>query len=171
MKHLYLLRHAKSSWDLAGALDYERGLTDRGRDDCEVISELIRKRDIRPDLVLCSGARRSRKTLERVSAALPRKVPVVYDDAIYQASLANLATLLSTVDEKYKSVMMVGHNPSFHDFAVDIAESGDQLEEIAAKFPTAALAEFELKVKWESIGPDTATLVNFTAPKTLRSKA
>jgi phosphohistidine phosphatase len=171
MKRLYLLRHAKSSWDLAGALDFERGLTDRGREDCAAIAELIHQRKIKPDLVLCSGARRARKTLEGISKALPAKVEVVYEDAIYQASIANLATVLSTVDEKYKSVLMVGHNPSFHDFAVDIAADGDALESIAAKFPTAALAEFELHGKWKKIGPDTATITHFTAPKSLRSAA
>ena len=64
MKHLYLLRHAKSSWKLAGQLDYERGLTERGLNDCELIAELILEREITPDFIYCSGARRARDTLQ-----------------------------------------------------------------------------------------------------------
>ena len=55
MRRLYLLRHAKSSWELAGQLDYDRGLTERGRNDAKLIAGQIESRGIAPRLVICSA--------------------------------------------------------------------------------------------------------------------
>lgn len=169
MHGLYVLRHAKSSWELAGELDYERGLTERGQSDTKSIASVIEERSIRPDLVICSGARRARETLELVAPALPPETPVEYDDRLYQATAIKVAKVVREVDEQVESLMLVGHNPSFHDFCVDIASSGEELERLAAKFPTAALAEFEISGAWSELKSDSADLVGFTAPKQLRA--
>jgi phosphohistidine phosphatase len=168
MRRLYLLRHAKSSWELAGQLDYERGLTERGWNDCELISELILEREIAPDFVYCSGARRARDTLQGVAHALPRDAKVEFEDAIYQASTKDLLDVLRGVPKKYESVLLVGHNPSMHDLSVAIGRESDELIRVATKFPTAALAEFELDGEWADLGEDTAELTHFTRPKQLR---
>jgi phosphohistidine phosphatase len=168
MHHLYLLRHAKSSWALAGELDYERGLTERGQTDCKLIAGEIEDRGIAPGLVICSGATRARETLDLVAPALPPETRIEYDDAVYQATVESLAGVLRKVPEQTESVMLVGHNPSIHDFAVDIAADGDELERLAAKFPTCALAEFEFDGGWAELGTDSATVTAFIAPKQLR---
>lgn len=168
MRRLYLLRHAKSSWKLAGQLDYERGLTDRGEDDLELISQLISEHELVPDFIFCSGARRARDTLKGVAKALPSDVQVEYTDAIYQASTRDLLLVLQGVPTKYNSVLLVGHNPSIHDLSVEIARESDELVQLAAKFPTAALAEFELDGDWAELGEDSADLTRFTRPKQLR---
>lgn len=168
MHRLYLLRHAKSSWELAGQLDYDRGLTERGQTDCKLIAGEIEARGIEPGLVLCSGAVRARETLDLVATGLPPETRVEYEDAIYQATADGLADVLRKVPEETASVMLIGHNPSIHDLAVDIAADGDELERLAAKFPTCALAEFEFDGSWSDLGTDTATVTAFTAPKQLR---
>src|ERR671921_212111 len=60
---LVLVRHAKSSWDL-DVDDHERPLSGRGRRDAVAIGQELAKRGIRPDLVLCSTAVRTRETWE-----------------------------------------------------------------------------------------------------------
>lgn len=168
MKHLYLLRHAKSSWVLAGQLDYERGLTERGWNDLELISELILERKIAPDFIYCSGARRTRDTLQGVAHALPRDAKVEFEDAIYQARTKDLLDVLRGVPKKRKSVLLIGHNPSIHDLSVEIARESEDLERVAAKFPTAALAEFTYDGDWADLGTDAVDLTQFTTPKQLR---
>ena len=168
MRRLYLLRHAKSSWELAGQLDYERGLTERGEDDLVLISKLIRDHEIAPDFVFCSGARRARDTLKGVAEALPRDVKVEYTDAIYQASERDLLLVLQGVPSKYNSVLLVGHNPSIHNLAVEIARESEELVRLAAKFPTAAIAEFQFDGEWAELGEDRMDLTGFTRPKQLR---
>lgn len=168
MRRLYLLRHAKSSWELAGQLDYERGLTERGEDDLELISGLIVEHGIAPDFVFCSGARRARDTLRGVMKALPSGAQVEYTDAIYQASAKDLLDVLRGVPTKYDAVLLVGHNPAMHDLSVEIARESEELVRVAAKFPTAALAEFEFDGDWADLGEDSVDITRFTRPKQLR---
>jgi phosphohistidine phosphatase len=168
MKRLYLLRHAKSSWDLAGQLDFERGLTERGWDDCELMAGLIKERGIAPDLVISSGAKRTRDTLKGVAKALPLNTPVVYEDSVYQATTQDLLDVLRHVPAKHESVLLVGHNTSIHDLAVEIGRASEELVRVATKFPTAALAEFEIDGEWADLGEDSADLTHFTRPKQLR---
>src|SRR5512135_47045 len=65
-KRLFVLRHAKSSWDDPGLDDHERPLAPRGRRAVKSLGEYLRKHQIQPSQVLCSPARRTRETLEGV---------------------------------------------------------------------------------------------------------
>lgn len=169
MKRLALLRHAKASWELAGQLDYERGLTERGVSDCALARELITARGIEPELVLCSGARRARETLENVAAALPSSATITYEDAIYQADAERLFEVLAQVENSQRSVMLIGHNPSMHDFAVELAAGDDRIDELAGAFPTAAIAEFAFEGDWSDLSAGSARLVSFARPEDARS--
>lgn len=168
MRQLHLLRHAKASWELAGELDYERGLTERGLADCELMREVVAALDPAPDLVLCSGARRTRETLEAVAPALPKQTNVAFDDRIYQATTGRLIELLKEVDPAIEAVLMVGHNPSCHDLAVELSADGPELQSVAGSFPTAALASLEIEGVWSELDASGATLTQFVRPKTLR---
>lgn len=169
MRHIYLFRHAKASWELAGELDYERALTERGAEDCDLMRGPIGELAARPDLVLCSGARRARETLDGVAPALPKDAVVTYDDRIYQATTDRLIEVLREIDPDVSAVLLVGHNPSMHDLAVELAADGPELDAMAGKFPKAALAELEFDGEWAEVGTDCARLTRFTRAKALRS--
>src|SRR5260221_13822701 len=70
MKTLLLLRHAKSSWDNPGGRDFDRPLAPRGRRTAPLIGGHLRDRQLLPDLVLCSTARRARETYDLVVPAV-----------------------------------------------------------------------------------------------------
>ncbi|HKR02167.1 MAG TPA: histidine phosphatase family protein, partial [Pyrinomonadaceae bacterium] len=90
MKKLLLLRHAKSSWDDASLPDFERPLNERGRRAAPLMGEFMRRQKIRPDLVICSPARRTRETIARVLEAAGMTTEVRYDERIYEASVQAL---------------------------------------------------------------------------------
>ena len=69
-KHLYLLRHAKSSWDDPGLADRDRPLAPRGRRAAKAMGDHLRREHIAPAVVLCSSARRAEETLERIAPSL-----------------------------------------------------------------------------------------------------
>jgi len=69
MKTLLILRHAKSSWSEEDLSDHDRPLNKRGRHDAPKMGELIRKKGLQPQLIICSGAKRARETVELVTAA------------------------------------------------------------------------------------------------------
>ena len=70
MKNLFLLRHAKSSWDNAALGDFDRHLSKRGISNAILLSEYIQKHSISFDLVLSSPSERTQSTLDLVLSSL-----------------------------------------------------------------------------------------------------
>jgi phosphohistidine phosphatase len=166
VKRLFLLRHAKSSWDDPGLDDRDRPLAPRGRRASELIAGHLRREGIAPSLVLCSSARRTRQTLERVIPALDAS-DVSIEDGLYGASSGGLLERLREVPEDIESVMLVGHQPAIQELALDLAGDGAELSRVRAKFPTAALATLLFAGEWSELAPGSAELVAYVKPKEL----
>jgi phosphohistidine phosphatase len=162
---LFLFRHAKSSWKDPGQADHDRPLAGRGRRAAKAVARHLREERIQPELVLCSTARRARETLERVEPALG-VADVWFEPALYGASAGALLERLHDVPDHVGSVMLIGHNPGLQELALELAHTGPELHELAAKFPTAALATLELP-DWRTIRPGTGDLVGFVRPRDL----
>ena len=140
MKRLFLLRHAKSSWDDPGLADHDRPLAPRGRRASALIAEHLRRTRIRPALVLCSSAKRTRETLEGLQQALS-PVEVQFEDELYGASSEELLQRLRAVPDEVESVMLIGHQPAIQELALHLAAEGSELERLRAKFPTASAGD------------------------------
>lgn len=166
MRTLYLLRHAKSSWDDPGLPDRERPLAPRGVRDAKRIATHLLRLEIAPGLVLCSPALRARQTLEPIEATVP-EAPVEVDERLYGASSETLLERVRAVPDEVPSVLLIGHNPGLQDLALLLAARGDELERLEAKFPTAALATLSLE-RWSSLGAGDAELGAYVVPKQLR---
>jgi phosphohistidine phosphatase len=162
---LYLLRHAKSSWDEPGRPDRERPLAPRGVRDAKRVAKHLRRQGVAPELVLCSPAVRTRETLELVRPALAGEA-VHVEDGLYGARSEALLERLRTVPEEVGSVMLIGHNPALQDLALTLASDNALRERVAAKFPTAALATLALP-SWR-LSPGDGELVDYVVPKELR---
>jgi len=168
MKTIFLLRHAKSSWDDPDLADFDRPLSGRGKEAAEAMADQLRERKIAPDLVLCSAARRARATLKRIRPGLAGKPETVVDEALYHAGAGALMERLQALDDGVRSVMVVGHNPTLETLARDLAGDGDAeaLARMAAKFPTGALAVLETEAKrWRDVKARGARLVAFFGPR------
>jgi phosphohistidine phosphatase len=103
---LYLLRHAKSSWDDPGLADFDRPLSRRGRRNAALLAAHLREESIEPELVLCSTARRARETAELLGLDGVR-----FENDLYGAGRAELARRLTALPHSVASAMMIGHNP------------------------------------------------------------
>jgi phosphohistidine phosphatase len=167
VRTLYLLRHAKSSWDDPALADRERPLAPRGRKDGKLLAEHLRKQGIEPELVLCSAAARTRETLELVRPALGGAT-VAVEDELYGASSDELLARLRRVPDEVGSVMVIGHNPGLEQLALGLASTGDELARLEEKFPTAALATLALTQAWAALAPGNAVLAAYVVPKQLR---
>jgi len=166
--HLWLLRHAKSSWDEPDLADHDRPLAPRGERDADRMGAFIAGSWVRPALVLCSSGLRARQTLGRVFPAMGETFAVRVEPALYVFDPAPLLSRLRTVLDDVPSVMLVGHNPALQELALTIADGGDAIGEVAAKFPTCALAEIELRVgSWRDVAPATGTLTRLVTPHDL----
>ncbi|HUK95667.1 MAG TPA: histidine phosphatase family protein [Gaiellaceae bacterium] len=166
---LYLLRHAKSSWEDPSLPDRERPLAPRGRRDSQRIAKHLARLEIDPELVLCSDAVRTRETLELIRPALGA-AEVRLEEGLYAASSDELLERIRLVPETVTSVMLIGHNPGMQALALLLVSRGAELERLEAKFPTAALATLVFpKTTWNDIAPADATLAGYVVPKQLRS--
>src|SRR5215471_3225928 len=91
---LYLLRHAKSSWDDPALADHDRPLAPRGRKAAKRIGARLRSDETPVSLVLCSSALRARETVDLV--APPGTIEI--EDGLYGASADELLQRLRQVD-------------------------------------------------------------------------
>jgi phosphohistidine phosphatase len=167
MRTLYLLRHAKSSWDNPALADHERPLAPRGRRAAKRIAEHMLRSGIEPELVLCSTAVRARQTLELVRAAIPGS-SVALEAALYGASADELLARVRRLPDAVGSVMLVGHNPGLQDLALLLAAGDGEAARVEAKFPTGALATLTLRTTWSGLAPAGATLAAVTVPRELQ---
>ncbi len=168
MHTLYLLRHAKSSWSEPALPDHERPLSPRGRRDGKRVAGHLLRLGIAPELVLCSTAARTRETLELTRPALADTATVSLEAGLYAASAGTLLERLRALPDEVVSVMLIGHNPGLEDLALLLAASGDELERLEAKFPTAALATLTISAAtWKRLSKADAVLADFVVPKQL----
>jgi phosphohistidine phosphatase len=164
---LYLLRHAKSSWDDPRLVDHARPLAPRGRRDATRIARHLGRVGVEPGLVLCSSAARTRETLELLRPAIDNAA-VAIEDELYAASSDELLARLRRVPDAVASVMLIGHNPGLHELALVLAAAGRELGRLEEKFPTAALATLALGTTWSGLAPGGSTLAAYVVPKQLR---
>jgi phosphohistidine phosphatase len=169
VRRLWLLRHAKSSWDDPHLPDRLRPLAPRGGRAVAAMARHVRAAAVAPDLVLCSPARRAVQTWEGVAAGVPQDTEVEIDEAIYHADGDELLARLRDVPSEIGSVLLVGHNPGLQELAIDLVGSGDSglRERILTKFPTGALATLEVAHHWHDLTWDAATLLAFVVPREL----
>ena len=170
-RQLFVLRHAKSSWDDPGLDDHERPLAPRGREAVALLANHIRENHIRPAQVLCSSARRTKETLEAVAPEGERLI----EPELYGATDAGILERLKQVPDEIDSVMVIGHNPAMQALVLRLAgqdsgqpsEPNPDLEAVKNKFPTGALATLSFEGAWSELEPGRATLTALVRPREL----
>jgi phosphohistidine phosphatase len=169
MKRVYLLRHAKSSWKDSSLPDRDRPLAGRGRRAAKAMAGHFEAERIRPDLVLCSPAHRTRETLELVEGALGDGLEAKVDEALYGAGEPELLAHLKALPEEIGSVMLIGHNPGIEELALALASDGEGLARMSKKYPTGALATIDLPARrWSTVRRRSGELVGFVRPRDLQ---
>jgi phosphohistidine phosphatase len=140
-KSLYLLRHAKAESATLQFSDEDRALTPKGIDDAKKLATKLVKKDIGFDLILTSPAIRAITTAQIISNRLDHKQRFLeVDKKLYQADCTTLLTIASKLHKKIKSVMLVGHNPAFEDFAAYMTGESVSMQ-------TCSLIEFTFELK------------------------
>lgn len=164
---LIAMRHAKSSW--AEQLpDHDRPLAARGRRDGRAAGAWLQNQGLRPDLVLCSTAVRTRETWERVRSGGVDAGTVEYTDALYDADPAEVLALLHGVPEAVQTLLVIGHNPTTEDLVAQLGRGTghpDWWTSMARKFPTSAIAVLHLSGTWAELTPGAATLAAYEVPR------
>ena len=156
-KTLYLVRHAKSSWSAADLNDFDRPLNTRGLRDAPEMGRRLTARGVRPGIILCSPAKRAVQTLEQLNLDCGH---VEYEERMYAASDRELLSLIRALNDRYRSAMLIGHNPAMSVLAG--ALSGAQIHSM----PTCAVAAIRLDESlWARAGTGPGVLLDMDYPK------
>ena len=139
MKTLTLVRHAKSSWKDESLSDRDRPLNKRGKRDAPEMGRRIAAAGIRPSLIVSSPAVRAWTTAKIVADEIgyPREF-LQRDNGLYLASVNGILDVIVAQDPGFNSLMLVGHNPGFTDFANYLVPG------LTNNIPTAGVVSVEL---------------------------
>jgi len=173
MLRLYLLRHAKSSWNEPALKDFDRPLAPRGWNTAPLIGEYMAASGYQPTCVLCSPARRTRETLEIIEPQLPGPMEAFMNDSLYHAEPKAMLELIHAMPSRCRQLMSVGHNPATQELAVLLTGSGERKlwQSLWSHFPTAGLAVLDFdSADWSEIAPRSGHLIDFITPKALQSR-
>lgn len=169
MARLFLLRHAKSSWDEAGLADYDRPLNIRGKSSAPIMGRHMADHALMPDRILCSGSRRTRETFAGILPFIKGDFDAKFLRSIYSGMAMTYAPILKTHGGTAKTLMLIGHNPTIQETALSLIGRGnpDLIEQIREKFPTAGLAviDFDELDDWARLAEGTGRIVAFFRPR------
>jgi len=161
MKTLYLMRHAKSSWDFDDLNDQERPLNNRGRDDAPAMGQALAKRSIHLDLLVSSPAVRAMSTATLVAKEISYphdQIQVI--DGVYHAEVTDLLRIVRQFPDAAASVLLVGHNNTLTDFANLL--SPNPLPEL----PTAAIVCLKFSIEsWAELDRHNTEFYFYDYPK------
>lgn len=166
-KRLFVLRHAKSSWDSPRLDDHDRPLAPRGQRALEVMSAYLKTSGVEPQVVLCSSSRRTRETLDGIAVGGEHLI----EPALYSATCDQVLARLRELPDGVTAVMLVGHNPTLQMLVLRLSNhegSGPpdpRRDTVKHKFPTGALATLSFDCAWSELASGRARLEEFVTPK------
>ncbi|MEX2230685.1 MAG: histidine phosphatase family protein [Cyclobacteriaceae bacterium] len=162
MKTLYLIRHAKSSWDDPFQDDLDRPLNKRGKSDAPRMGKRLKEKDIHPDILISSPAERALSTCMIIAEKIGyAPVNIHTDEELYHASEDKLLSFVHHLNDANDEVMIFGHNPGLTDF-------GNRLcpEPVAENIPTCGIVALKFPVNsWKAVTWKKGALDFFDYPK------
>ena len=164
-RELLILRHAKSDWSTGASTDFERPLNKRGKHQAPRVGRWLRERELVPDHILASTARRVRQTVLRVCPELgfdPHRVH--WEAAIYEAVPGTLLKLLADCPAAARRVLLVGHNPGLDQLLLYLCPAAPP-NPAGKLLTTAALARIALPDDWQVLDPGSGELLDLVRPR------
>lgn len=167
MKHLWIIRHAKSSWADPGQADFDRDLNGRGeRNGQQMQSHLATLADA-PVWLWSSSARRAQRTAEFVRTGFAINPDHCQSLAeLYHADADQLLDVLQRTPESVGSVAIVAHNPGLTDLVNSLGT-----EPVTGNLPTFGIAHFHYDADpdagFTALRFGNARLAALITPKTL----
>ena len=161
MKTLIVVRHAKSSWANIGERDFDRNLTDRGKEDAPVMAEKLLHTKIKIDAFVSSPAKRTRKTAKAFIEAYGKtKKDIILSDDLYNASSSIFYETVNALNDEYDAVAVFGHNPGITDFVNTLCNT--HIDEM----PTCSMFAVQIPItSWKNFKETEKEFLFFKFPK------
>ncbi len=166
MKHITLIRHAKSSWKDTNLSDFDRPLNKRGKTDAPVMGKRLANKKLYPDLIISSPAKRAFATARIIAKEIGYPVKKIsLNEGIYEAEVSTLVDLIKNFNNSLYHVIIIGHNPGFTNLCNFL--TSEHIENV----PTCGIVHIDLRTEsWEDIKPHNGKVIDFNYPKKIRKK-
>ena len=159
MKKLYIIRHAKSSWDDIDLDDFNRGLNKRGRKNAPMMAKRLKKRGVMPDIILSSSAKRAKKTAKILANGIGFPKKIKFDNELYDVLPSVLHKKIRNLKNKHTTAFLIGHNPELNMIAEDYIKFNENIV-------TCGVLEIEFNCeRWSEVGSDNAKFISYDYPK------
>ncbi len=166
MKTLYIVRHAKSSWDQAGLADHQRPLLEKGKKRTKLITDYLLENNIKADLIISSHAVRALETARMIGNALNYPVDEIQISTnIYHGDIDNLFDLFYDLSDDIESIMIVGHNPTITTFANYFLD--EKIEWLSTS--GVVCVEFNAN-KWDNVMDSEKEIKFMITPKLIKAR-
>jgi phosphohistidine phosphatase len=166
MKTVLIVRHAKSSMDIHGIPDLRRPLIEKGKKNTKKVIDYLLERNIRVDYILSSHAVRAIETARIFAHALNYpKEDIKSDPQLYFSDSKGILNQFYDLPDRFKSVMIVGHNPAMTEFV------NRYLSEPVDHLPVSGIVSISfLTEEWDQV-PKAEFEINFVLfPKEMKKK-
>ena len=170
MRQLLLMRHAKSAWDNPQLSDFERPLNPRGKKAAKLMGSFMANNNMSPNLVLCSAANRTKETLKLLMPHFSDETQINYLNILYEGTVSDYLNEIANKGKNHNSILIIGHSPIIQVLALNLIKNTDSKDcaRVAHHFPTAALANIELDLKfWSKLELRHGTLQGYYLPREL----
>jgi len=166
MKTLFVIRHAKSSWENPDIDDMVRPLNQRGKESTILLGNWLKNHKIKPDYFISSPATRALHTAINIASWIYfNKAKIDIDASIYFGGTKAIIDKLLSLDKLSaapESVFIVGHEPYLGELVQRLTK--DELE----KFPTCAMYRIHWDAAtWAEAMQMQGSKVDFITPKML----
>lgn len=161
LKTLYIIRHAKSSWDDPNLDDFDRPLNERGEKDAPRMGKRLKEREVTADLMISSPAKRALKTCKAIGKILEYPKDKIREETkLYHADADRILSVLKAIKDSNDVVMIFGHNPGLTEFANQL------LNKAIMNVPTAGVVAGKLNINsWKDIRFGCGEMLFFDFPK------
>jgi len=164
MKTLYLVRHAKASWEEPGVSDVDRPLIPKGVNRTKLVVDFLLKRGTAIDLMVSSPAVRALETAKIVATGLNYPLNKIKTDRkIYDGYYDRILDIIYGTPNDLDSLMIFGHNPTITNLANLFLHPGIEA------MPTSCIVCLSFNVdQWEEIPSNEAIREFIIFPKMLK---
>jgi len=155
MKTLILVRHAKTEQPYSGQKDFDRELTSIGISDAIYKGKLLKEKNIIFDLIIASSSKRTTQTAELIAEQVGYTIrSIKYREEIYLASTRTMLYEINRIEDKYNTVLIIGHNPGTEFIAENLTNNS------IGHIPTSGAINIKFDVNsWQEISQSTGDLI------------
>lgn len=161
MKRLFIVRHAKSSWDSPYLSDFDRPLNKRGKRNLPDMANRFSETNFQVDFIISSPAERAWATAKGFAKTLNITHKNFMDDErLYHASTTAIKQVISVADNTHDSIMIFGHNPGLTTLINELSDFN------LYNLPTCAICGIEFTFNsWKDILNTKGQKIYYDFPK------